>query len=171
MNFKAAIIILNEMCDAGVVESYAVGGAVAVALHLEPINTEDLDVFISVRGNPLILDLSEVFTYLKGQGFEMEGEYVLIAGCPVQILAAEDGSLEHEALEESEVKDLDGIPVSVFTLDHLAAITLKVGRAKDKIRLAQIVEFDALDKSKFSEILRRHDLLDRWMSFKKSNLE
>ena len=69
----------------------------------------------------------------------MDGEYILIAGTPVQILMAGTPLVE-EALREAFVEEVAGVPARVFTAEHLAAIALEVGRAKDKARVLQFIE-------------------------------
>ena len=88
----------------------------------------------------------------------------MIFGWPVQFLPVGGDPLLKEALEQSGEKDLDGVPVRVFTAEHLAAIAFKVGRPKDKRRLDQFREANALTEHALSEILARHGLLDRWLA-------
>ena len=75
-----------------------------------------------------------------------------------------------EALQESVERDVDGPPARVFTAEHLAAIALQTGRAKDKARLLQFIEAGALDAGCFQAILARHGLIDRWRQFERQFL-
>ncbi len=63
--------------------------------------------------------------------------------------------------------DVLGTPVRVISADHLAALALESGRAKDKARVLLFVESDAIDKERFVEILSRHGLVEKWNQFKK----
>lgn len=45
------------MVKDGVIEQYAIGGAVAALFYIEPINTNDLDVFFLVRDPNAGLDI------------------------------------------------------------------------------------------------------------------
>ncbi|PYL74272.1 MAG: hypothetical protein DMF26_11610, partial [Verrucomicrobia bacterium] len=63
-----------------------------------------------------------------------------------------------------------GVPAHVFTAEHLAAIALQTGRAKDKARLLQFVEAGALDAEQFQSILAQHDLTNMWNRFEKQFL-
>jgi hypothetical protein len=49
--------------------------------------------------------------------------------------------------------------------EHLAAIALTVGRPKDRARLVYLVELPTFDRSKFSAILARYCLEERWNSW------
>ena len=168
MNIKQVISTLNQMQADGVVERYAIGGAVGATFYIEPVATLDVDVFVSFRviaGSALITP-QPIFDYLKARGFSAEGEYMVIAGWPVQFLPP-TGKLGEEALREAVISEVDGIPARVLTAEHLAAIALQTGRAKDKARLLQFIEADALDKQRFQEIISRHELLAKWQQFEK----
>ncbi len=53
----------------------------------------------------------------------------------------------------------------VFTAEHLAAIALQLGRAKDKARVLQFVESGVLDSARFQSIIARHGLESAWARF------
>lgn len=167
-DMDAVLEELEALVKDGVVSSYAVGGAVAANIYVESATTEDVDVFIVLQGaTGLIVDPSPVFDYLKGKGYTVEsGGYVHIGGWPVQFLSPPPG-LETEAFEQAETLD-DGLgaPLRVFTAEHLAAIALKTGRAKDHARLIQFWESDHLDNNRFASILSRHDLEGKWAEFR-----
>ena len=44
MSIRDAIIVLNQMRADGVIERYAIGGAVGATFYLEPVATLDVDV-------------------------------------------------------------------------------------------------------------------------------
>src|SRR6266536_3285898 len=52
---KETLKVLNGMLKAGVVQRYAIGGAVAAIYYLEPIDTIGLDIFVllEVSGSEL----------------------------------------------------------------------------------------------------------------------
>jgi hypothetical protein len=66
--------------------------------------------------------------------------------------------------------DVEGVPARAFGPEHLAAIALQTGRAKDKARLLQFIEEGALDAGRFQDIVRRHGLLDAWAKFERQFL-
>jgi hypothetical protein len=171
VNVKEVIAVMNQMRVDGVIESYAIGGAVGATFYLEPVATLDVDVFASFKPAPgrLIVSLQPVFDYLKAKGYGMEGEYVVIGGWPVQFLAP-GTPLGEEALRECVSKIVDGTPAHVFTAEHLAAIALQTGRAKDKARLLQFIEAGAIDATRFEVIVTRHGLLGAWRTFERQFL-
>ena len=99
----------------------------------------------------------------------MEGEYIVIGGWPVQFLPP-TGPLADEALKEAAQHDVDGIPARAFSAEHLAAIALQTGRAKDKARLLQFIESNVLDLQRFQTIIARHGLADAWAKFERQFL-
>jgi len=132
----------------------------------------DVDVFIAFRQEPgkLIVSPEPVFEYLKARGGVVQGEYIVLSGWPVQFLPAGTPLLE-EALQQSIERDVEGTAARVFTAEHLAAVALQTGRAKDKARLLQFIEAAALDAARFQAILARHGLLDRWRQFERQFLK
>ena len=164
MNFSKVFEIINEMQTQGIVERYAIGGAVGATFYLEPVATLDVDVFVVFPQRGPLIDPSPVFDWLRAHGGKMEGEYVILEQTPVQFLAA-GTPLVQEALIEAVIADVEGTPVRVFTAEHLAAIALEVGRAKDKARLLQFVEEGAIQLPALEAIVARHGLVDRWQTF------
>jgi len=82
----------------GVIERYAIGDAVGATFHLEPVATLNVDIFVAFCHEPgsLLASPQPIFTYLAARGCHMEGEYVMIAGWPVQFLPP-TGPLVEEA--------------------------------------------------------------------------
>jgi hypothetical protein len=166
MNIAGVFQILEELVAQGLVDQYAVGGAVAATYFLEPISTQDVDVFIRLAAKPerALLDPTPVFAFLTQSGYEMEGEYVMIEGWPVQFLAP-PGDLGEEALERAQTVDAGGTAVRILSAEYLAAIALSTGRAKDKARLLMFLESPGFDRAAFEEILQRHQLGAAWAKF------
>ena len=166
MNIKDTIATINQMQADGVIERYAIGGAVGATFYLEPVATLDVDIFIDFHpeaGN-LLATPQPLFDYLKARGGRMDGEYIVIAGWPVQFLPPASPLIE-EALAQAVEKDVAGTPARVFTAEHLAAIALQTGRPKDKARLLQFIETGSLDFARFEAIVSRHGLTERWKRF------
>ena len=171
MNIKETISTINQMQADGVIERYAIGGAVGATFYLEPVATLDVDIFTSVHSEAgsLLANLQPIFDYLKARGGTLDGEYIVVAGWPVQFLPVA-GTLLEEALAQSVEKDVAGTPARVFTAEHLAAIALQAGRAKDKARLLQFLESGVLDPSRFQANIARHGLQPAWQRFEKQFL-
>jgi len=171
MKIEDVIRTVNQMKADGVLANYAIGGAVGATFYLEPVSTLDVDIFIQLHAAPgsALLNLDPIFSYLRDRGCTLEGEHILISGWPVQFLPAADLLVE-EALDRAMEIDVAGTAARVFTAEHIAAIALQTGRAKDKARLLQFVEIGALDKAKFEKLIERHGLIDKWRQFQKQFL-
>ena len=172
MGIKEVIEMINRMEATGVIERYAIGGAVGATFYLEPVATLDVDIFVEFHTEPgsQMISPEPIFRYLRDRGCAMEGEHVLIAGWPIQFLPA-GSALVHEALARAVEKDVEETPACVFTAEHLAAIALETGRAKDKARVLQFIEADAIDLQRLQEILTRHGLAGAWEQFERQFLK
>jgi hypothetical protein len=157
--------VLNEMVRDGVIEQYAIGGAVAAIFYIEPINTNDLDIFFHVKEQKSGLDiLAPLYSYLANLGYESYGETIEIEGWPVQFLPAFNSLIE-EALEDAQEVKFQTTKTRVLRPEHLMAIMLQVGRLKDLVRLSQFVEIGKFQLEKLEGILTRHELLGKWNEF------
>jgi hypothetical protein len=78
-----------------------------------------------------------------------------VIGWPVQFLPAESPLLK-EAVEQAVTVDFEGVPTRVMTAEHLAAIALQTGWAKDFTRLLAFVESGTLAADNLTEILVSH---------------
>lgn len=166
MRIREVIETINRMQADGVIGSYAIGGAVGATFYIEPAATMDVDVFIQLSVEPnAFISLTPIYSYLRSQGCEVEGEHVIIADTPVQFLPPPTPLVE-DALANAVLKDIDGTPVRVFKAEHIAAIALELGRTKDKLRLSQFIEAHALDMAPFETILTKYRLTEKWLLFK-----
>ena len=160
---KRTLEVLNELEREGVFTRYAIGGAMAATFYTEPVLTFDLDVFIllqSESGGGLV-SLDVIYQALRGRGYNAERETVLIEGVPVQFLPAYNALIE-EALAQAREIDYEGVPARVVRAEHLIAICLQTGRAKDRARVAMLREQAKLDLNFLADVLKRHQLEDKW---------
>ena len=155
----------------GVIGKYAIGGAVGATLYLEPAATLDVDVFVMLPSAPgsLLLSLAPLYDYLKARGCTVKDEHIVISGWPVQFLPP-SSDLEREAVAESVPATVENVTTWVMSAEHLVAIALSTGRAKDHIRIFQFVEQDAVDRGKLQGILERHGLTPKWRQFERKYL-
>ena len=172
MRIREVIEAINQMKADGVIDRYAIGGAVGATFYLEPVSTLDVDIFIELHASKglLVVDPSPIFQYLKEKGCAMEGQYIVIADSPVQFIPPSN-PLTEEALNEAVKKEIEDTPAWVFTAEHLAALALQVGRTKDKLRIMQFIEAGKLDMERFQSIIERHQLEERWREFQEQFLK
>ena len=164
MNTKKVLEVLNDMQAAGAIQSYALAGAVGAAVYLEPFYTKDIDVFVALEQKGALIDLSAIYGYLKGRGFETKGQWVVIGGWDVEFLPPYS-PLTERALREANVIPWNDIPVRVVRPEHLVAICLETGRMKDYERIVRFIEQKAFDTTPLQRILAEYGLLEKWDRF------
>lgn len=146
----------NGLVAAGLIEDWALGGALAAIYYVEPFITYDADIFFIPKDKGLTAGIPAIYAHLQGHGWQVEREHLLIRGFPVQFLAA--SGLTEEAVREAEAIDYEGVPAKVFRAEHIVAIAASVGRAKDKARIEQLLQQVNLDQNRLGNILQRHNL-------------
>lgn len=161
---EKALTVINQMKDKGIIKDYAIGGGMASLFYMEPFVTYDLDVMILFGGGKEIIRLSPIYDYLKDKGYVPENEYVKIEGIPVQFLPAYN-DLIAEAIENGIEKTYEGIPAKVISKEYLIAIMFQTYRPKDRERLVKIFTTTAVDNAMLKQILKKHDLLEKYSKF------
>jgi hypothetical protein len=159
---KETLKVINRMVKDGVIEEYAIGGAVAAIYYLEPFDTADLDVFVQVKTaeNDLMI-LAPLYDYLTKRGYEAQGEGVYLEGLPVQFLPVFN-PLTEEALEQAHTIKFARVATRIMRAEHLVAIMLQIGRPKDYLRINMFLEQGSLDLKMLEDVLQRHGLLEKW---------
>jgi hypothetical protein len=160
------IDVLADMRDVGIFSDYAIGGAVAGVLHYEPISTIDLDIFFffAERQTGLILSLEKIYDYARMKGFSFDKDFIDIHGWLVQFVEASNDKLWIEAIEKALPQTIDDRQIKVIGPEYLAAMWIKAGRRKDRVKIEMFDEGKILKAQLLQEILERFDLLERWRS-------
>lgn len=158
---KLALQAINDLEREGLIRSAAIGGAMALLFHDEPVATYDLDIFCLLPQAGLLVSLEPIYTALLARGFCAEAEAIVVGGVPVQFIPAYN-PLVTEALDQALARSFDGVPVRVLTLEHLMAIMVQTNRPKDRQRLAMLTGHVAIDDSRLRDILSRHKILAAW---------
>src|ERR1035438_3900703 len=112
---KTTLEVINQMQADGVIDKYAIGGAVGATFYLEPVATLDIDVFVSFQNaadSPL-LTFSPIYDYLTARSFKAEKEYIVIAGWPVQFLPPVNALVE-AALAQAVATEVEGVKTWVM---------------------------------------------------------
>jgi hypothetical protein len=159
---KRTLQVLNELERGGVIERYAIGGAMGATFYVEPLLTFDLDVFVILpQSSADLLSLAPLYEALRAQGYAEEGECVHIEGVPVQFLPAYNALLE-EALREARETSYEEAPTRVVRAEHLMAICLQTGRDKDRERVRIFREQADVDMNYLVGVIQRHGLEGKW---------
>ncbi len=150
--FRAA----NGLVATGLIEDWALGGALAAIYYVEPFTTYDADIFFIPKDKGLSAGIPAIYAHLQTHGWQEEREHLLIRGFPARFLAA--GGLTEEAVREAERIDYEGVPARIFRAEHIVAIAASVGRSKDKARIERLLQQADLDQSRLESILKQHNL-------------
>jgi hypothetical protein len=169
---KDTLETINRMQSDGVISKYAVGGAVGATLYLEPSATLDIDVFVRFPGASTtgLVSLSPIYDYMRARGLKEDAEHIIVGRWPVQFLVP-GSALEEEAVTDAVETEVDGVRTWVMTAEHLVAIALQTGRAKDHARILHFLERKAVDLERLQDVLRRHGLDSKWSRFLKRYLD
>jgi hypothetical protein len=173
MALRSTISVVTKLAERGVIQRYAIAGAVAALNYIEPTLTEDLDILVSVadfekRQSGLIL-LTPIEKALADMGYADRADLgIMIEGWPVQFLPVAS-ALDREALERAIEVEIDATgdpPVKARCLrpEHIVAIAAKLGRPKDLVRVQAFLENKAVDLVALKHLLERHDLMGAWVA-------
>jgi hypothetical protein len=146
----------NELVSAGLIETYALGGALAAIYYIEPFTTYDADIFFISNDKTLSAGIPAIYTYLQSKGWRVEREHLLVNDFPVQFLAA--SGLTEEGVHHAKQIQYEGVPAKVFRPEYIIAIAASVGRHKDLARIDQMLEQAEIDRTLLDDILARYSL-------------
>lgn len=157
--FGAAIAAIEDMKRDGVIDEYAVGGAMAVTFWSEPTTTYDLDVFVTIQSGGLLVSLQPIYAWAASRGFRCSQEHIEIEGLPVQMLPAPN-ALAEEAINTAAELDYAGQSVRVIRPEYLVAMWSEgsARSAKRMARAAALMEDVEMDRALLDELKRRYKL-------------
>jgi hypothetical protein len=158
--FGDALRALNSMKADGVIEDYAVAGAMALMFWTEPVPTYDLDVLVFLpQASGLLISLDPIYRWTEARGYRTEDEHVIVEGVPTQFVPSPN-ALADEAIESAENLDYEGTSVRVVRPEYLIALYLEPSArtAKRRERAATLLEWPALNRPRLDAILARHGL-------------
>jgi hypothetical protein len=158
--FRDALQVLDSMKNEGVIEEYAVAGAMAILFWTEPVPTFDLDVLVFLPDSgESIVSLDSIYRWSEARGYPASEEHILIEGVPTQFLPS-PSPLADEAIETAATLDYEGVPVKVVKPEYLVALYSEPSArtAKRRERSAMLLEWPGLNRELLDEILDRHGL-------------
>ncbi|MDX2238237.1 MAG: hypothetical protein NW203_11810 [Hyphomonadaceae bacterium] len=172
MSIGRAIAVVATLADHGVVRSYAITGAVAALIYIEPFLTEDLDILVSIdafdgRPSGLVL-LSPIEAALADMGYrERLGPSIVVEGWPLQFIPVAS-TLDEEALRDAidvEIAAAPSVTARVLRAEHLVAKAISVGRLKDLARVDTFLDQQKVDLQALRAVIDRFDLRAAWATF------
>jgi hypothetical protein len=174
MALRKTVEVVVKLAEWGVIQRYAIAGAVAALNYIQPTLTEDLDILVSIahfetRPSGLIL-LAPIEQALAEMGYTERADLgIMIDGWPVQFLPAAS-ALDEEALDSAIDLEIDitgNPPLTARCLraEYVVAIAVKLGRLKDLARVQAFLEQGAVDLVLLRGVLEKHDLMSNWRIF------
>jgi hypothetical protein len=160
MAFADALRAINTMKAEGVIEEYAIAGAMALVFWTEPVPTWDLDVLVFLPSRPgAIVSLEGIYRWTSAHGYTAHKEHVIIEGVPTQFLAS-PGPAGDEAIETAATLEYEDVPTRVVLPEYLVALYLQPGArtTKRRERAAMLLEWPGLNRERLDAILRQHGL-------------
>jgi hypothetical protein len=160
MAFADTLRALNAMKAEGVVEEYAIAGAMAIVFWTEPVPTFDLDVLVLLPPpKGALVSLEGIYRWAASRGYAAEEEHVIVEGLPTQFVPS-PGPLANEAIASAVDTEYQGVVVRVVRPEYLIALYLQAEArtAKRRERAAMLLELPSLDRGLVDEILGRYDL-------------
>ena len=114
---REALEALNGLVEEGVVERYAIGGAIGAAFYIDALQTEDVDAFLVLPvSSSGIVSLGAVYAALTARGGVIEREYVRFGEWPLQILV-DANPLVREGIATAMPSTYHDITCMVFRAD------------------------------------------------------
>ena len=159
-SFSDALRVVNSLKAEGIVEDYAIAGAMAILFWTEPVPTYDLDVLVFLPGSTAqLVSLDGIYAWARRNGYPTDAEHVIVAGVPTQFLPA-PSKLADEAIRTAAEMDYEGIRVRVVRPEYLIALYLEPSARtpKRQARAAMLLEWPGLSPAELDAILKRHGL-------------
>ncbi|MCI0815806.1 MAG: hypothetical protein J4N29_02015 [Chloroflexi bacterium] len=152
MSFEGAIRELNRLKRSGVMRDFALIGAVAATVYIEPFFTEDADAVVLVDSDAEYL---EVFRRVGEAAQAMQGMHYVFDGVPVQLLPTTTMPLYRDAMDGARTTRIGNMRIKVATPEHLVVMGLVAFRPKDKVRIPLLLA--ASDDATLDALIVRFD--------------
>jgi hypothetical protein len=166
MALDNVIRIIEELQAGEIIGSYALGGAMAAAIYVDPFPTQDFDFFVHLLADVSDLDpLRPIIDHLGPLGYHPNGVEFDIDGILVQFVPF-TGKLAEEATEQANLVEIEGVEVPVLSPEYLVAVMLETNRSRDKLRAKMFLDQDAVDLDELNILIERFDLQEKWQSLK-----
>jgi len=161
---KKTLKVLNELREKGLIQDYAIGGAIAALRWTEPFFTQDLDIYILLKEvddeEKGLVVLSPIYEYLKSKGYVWKAHWIMIEGVPVDIFPADP--LEKEAIKQAKEVEYEGVKTKVIVPEYLIALFLRAGRNKDRRKIEMLLEQCQIDRGRLQRILSQYGLDEKF---------
>ncbi len=123
------IAAIEDLKERGLIQGYAISGAMAQLFWDEAVVTFDLDVLVVLGPVAHVLDpLRGIYEWAAERGYPAQAEHIVISDFPVQFLPAPD-PLSEEAITNAATIEYEGVAMCVVRPEYLIALWLQPGPA------------------------------------------
>ena len=154
------IAAIEDLKERGLIQDYAISGAIAQLFWDEAVVTFDLDVLVLLGPVENVLDpLRGIYEWAAERGYETRAEHIMISDFPVQFLPAPD-AVSEEAVRNAATVDSGGVPMRVVRPEYLIALWLRPGPARTirrRERAAKLRESVELDATLMADLEARYN--------------
>src|SRR5438477_12217745 len=126
----------NQLVSAGLIEDYALAGALAAIYYTEPFTTYDADIVFVAKDKTRSAGIPAIYSHLQSKGWRVEREHLLVKDFPLQFLSA--SGLTEEPVRNAQPLEYEGESANVLRPEYIIAIAASVGRRKDLARLDEL---------------------------------
>jgi hypothetical protein len=159
-SFEKALRAVNDLKATGIIDEFAIGGAMALIFWIEPIPTYDLDVLVMLpQSTGPLISLDPIYRWASERGYRAEYEHIVIEGFPVQFLPS-FGALADDAIRTAADRQYHGLPLRVVRPEYLIALYLvpSARTAKRRERAAALRDSADIDRARLDELMRQFNL-------------
>lgn len=159
-SFENTLRAVNDLKASGIIDEYAIAGAMALMFWIEPVPTFDLDVLVMLpqSAGPLV-SMEPIYQWAADRGYATEHEHVIIEGVPVQFLPSY-GPLPDEAIRTAADRQYQEVGLRVVRPEYLVAFYLlpSARTAKRRERAAALGDSPDLDRNRLDDLMKRFNL-------------
>jgi len=158
--FADVIVAIADLKERGLIQDYAISGAMAQLFWDEAIPTFDLDVLVLLGTvENVFAPLAQIYEWAAERDYKSEAEHIVISDIPVQFMPAPD-ALSVEAVENAKTIDYKGLPLRVVSPEYLIALWLQppANTYRRKERAAKLRESSDLDTALLADLRARYNL-------------
>ncbi len=159
-SFDKTLRAVNDLKATGIIDEYAIAGAMALMFWIEPVPTFDLDVLVMLppSGGPLV-SLEPIYRWAADRGYTEEHEHVVIEGVPVQFLPS-FGALADEAIRTAADRQYQEVELRVVRPEYLIALYLlpSARTEKRRERAAALAGSPDIDRDRLDDVMKRFKL-------------
>ena len=165
MPFASTIRALNELRRRRIIRDYALIGAVAATVYMEPVFTDDLDAIVLVDTDD---EYRDTFRRIADNSEGQEGKHQILGGIPVQLFPSTVSPLYRDTVENARQVRVNNLRTKVASPEHLILLCLLANRERDRMRVRLLLP--DVDQDRLGTFLERYDDAERTITSRLENL-